>query len=190
LRVRSPGGASSARLGYWLVVGATISSLGTFNAQVASGSRVIWRLSKYGMLPKVFGFEWGPRRVPVVAIAVLCGAAVAMSSVSFDQLVEADNFVFSFVMLQAMAAFVYLKYKHPATVRPFEVPGGVYGSVLICLPPAALIVFVFSIAQWSTWVIAGATNLVCLIAYVLWQRRSINWLCSQQDATHKHDDDV
>jgi amino acid transporter len=142
--------ADAARelVGPWLalcvVLGGTINGFGMFNALMMSYTRVPYALAEEGMLPKVLArrTEAG---VPWVSV-VLCSAAWALAlGMSFERLISIDLVLYGAALVLEFVALVVLRVKEPGLVRPFRVPGRLWGAVAMGVGPTLLIVF----ALWA-----------------------------------------
>ncbi|KAK4798788.1 hypothetical protein SAY86_031114 [Trapa natans] len=67
--------------------------------------------------------------------------------VSFQEIVAAENFLYCFGMIMEFAALLKLRFKHPAAERPYKIPFGTAGSVLMCVPPTVLLLTVVALAS-------------------------------------------
>ncbi len=140
--------AAREMVGPWLalcvVLGGTINGFGMFNALMMSYTRVPYALAEEGLLPKVVArrTEAG---VPWVSV-VLCSAAWALAlGMSFERLISIDLVLYGGALVLEFVALVMLRVKEPALVRPFRVPGGLWGAVALGVGPTALIGF----ALWA-----------------------------------------
>jgi len=141
--------ADAARqvVGPWLalcvVLGGTINGFGMFNALMMSYTRVPYALAVEGMLPKVVArrTEGG---VPWVSV-VLCSVAWALAlGMSFERLISIDLVLYGAALVLEFIALVVLRLKEPGLVRPFKVPGGLWGAVAVGVGPTLLI-------GWAMW---------------------------------------
>jgi amino acid transporter len=135
-------------VGPWLalcvVLGGTINGFGMFNALMMSYTRVPYALAEEGLLPKVVArrTEAG---VPWVSV-VLCSVAWALAlGMSFERLISIDLVLYGGALMLEFVALVVLRVKEPGLVRPFKVPGGLWGAVAMGVGPTLLIGF----ALWA-----------------------------------------
>jgi amino acid transporter len=135
-------------VGPWLalcvVLGGTINGFGMFNALMMSYTRVPYALAEEGLLPKVVArrTEAG---VPWVSV-VLCAVAWALAlGMSFERLISIDLVLYGAALVLEFVALVALRVKEPELVRPFKVPGGLWGAVAMGVGPTLLIGF----ALWA-----------------------------------------
>jgi amino acid transporter len=135
-------------VGPWLalcvVLGGTINGFGMFNALMMSYTRVPYALAEERLLPKVVArrTEAG---VPWLSV-VLCSVAWALAlGMSFERLISIDLVLYGGALMLEFVALVVLRVKEPGLVRPFKVPGGLWGAVAIGVGPTLLIGF----ALWA-----------------------------------------
>lgn len=161
-------------LGTWVAISASVSLFGTFNSTLASYARTLWRVSKYGMLPETFAISLKTRsRAPVVATLFHAVLAVALCNLEFSVVLDVDNLMSGISLLIEKAAFLRLKWVEPDANRPYEVPGGKFGAVLVTTGPCCVIFFMMGIATWLTWAIAGGIIVTSAALYNVWRR---GWL--------------
>jgi amino acid transporter len=164
-------------VGPWLalcvVVGGTINGFGMFNALMMSYTRVPYALAEEGMLPKVVARRTRAG-VPWVSV-VLCSAAWALAlGMSFERLISIDLVLYGGALVLEFVALVVLRVKEPELVRPFKVPGGLWGAVAIGVGPTLLIGFALWAARGErvsglpalgfAGIVAAAGPLVYLVA--------------------------
>lgn len=84
---------------------------------------------------------------------------------SFQEILEFLNFLYSIGMLLELAAFVKLRIKKPDLHRPYRVPLQTFGATMLCLPPALLLVLVMSLASLRTFLVSGFIIAVGFLLY-------------------------
>jgi amino acid transporter len=124
-----------------VVLGGMISAFGMFNALVMSYSRLPLAMAQDGMLPSVFGKLQKKSRAPWVAIIALAIGWAMCLGLGFARLVTLDILIYGVSLMLEFAALAFLRFREPELVRPFRVPGGRLGTVLIGIPPALLLGF-------------------------------------------------
>jgi amino acid transporter len=124
-----------------LVLGGMMSAFGMFNALVMSYSRLPLAMAQDGMLPSVFGKLQPKTRAPWVAILVLATGWALCLGLGFERLVTLDILLYGTSLLLEFVALVALRIKEPDLRRPFRVPGGMAGAVLLGVFPALLLGF-------------------------------------------------
>jgi amino acid transporter len=129
----------SRYLGIAVVVGGMICGLGMFNALIMSYSRLPLVLAEDGYLPKFFGRKL-KSGAPWVAVLACALAWTASLGLSFERLVTLDVMLYGLSLILEFIALVVLRVREPEMQRPFRIPGGTVGAVLIGVAPALLIV--------------------------------------------------
>lgn len=84
---------------------------------------------------------------------------------SFQEIIEFLNFLYALGMLLEFAAFVKLRIKKPDLHRPYKIPVGTVGAVLICIPPTFLIVIVMCLASLRTFVVSASVMVFGALLY-------------------------
>jgi amino acid transporter len=123
-----------------LTVGGMMSGFGMFNALVMSYSRLPLAMAQDGMLPQIFAKLHPRSRAPWVAILVLAVCWALCLRLGFERLVTLDILIYGGSLMLEFAALIALRLREPALERPFRVPGGLFGAVLVGLPPGLLLV--------------------------------------------------
>jgi amino acid transporter len=133
--------ASIARpwLGWAIVLGGMLCSLGMFNALLLSYSRLPAALADDGYLPAALSRRLA-NGVPWVAVVCLAALWASSLGLSFDRLVMIDVLIYGTSLILEFVALAVLRRKEPELPRPYSVPGGTLAAWLLGLPPAALIV--------------------------------------------------
>ncbi|MEO6417950.1 MAG: APC family permease [Polyangiaceae bacterium] len=130
--------------GPWLataiMVGGVVCGIGMFNALVMSYSRLPAALAEDGFLPAFIARRHPKTDAPVGAIVVCCAAYSACLGLGFARLVEIDVLLYGVSLFLEFATLVALRIREPELARPFRIPGGIIGAVLIGIPPMALLV--------------------------------------------------
>ena len=124
-----------------LVLGGMMSAFGMFNALVMSYSRLPLAMAQDGMLPAVFGKLQPKTRAPWVSIIVLATAWAMCLGLGFERLVTLDIMLYGLSLSLEFLALVALRIKEPNLRRPFRVPGGTAGAVLVGVFPILLLGF-------------------------------------------------
>jgi amino acid transporter len=125
-------------LGTALVGAAMISEFGTFNSLVMSYSRLPVAMAEDGHLPKIFTRKLKDG-APWVAILVLGIAWAASLGLSFDKLIMLDILLYGASLVLEFLALIVLRIREPQLLRPFRVPGGLFGAIALAIGPTALL---------------------------------------------------
>jgi len=122
-----------------LVLGGMMSAFGMFNSLVMSYSRLPLAMAQEGMLPKFFGKLHAKTRVPWVSVVVLATGWALCLGLGFERLVTIDILIYGCSLLLEFMALVSLRIREPNLPRPFRVPGGLFGAVMVGLVPMTLL---------------------------------------------------
>jgi len=122
-----------------VVAGGMLCGLGMMNALVLSYSRVPMAMAQDGLLPPLLARTSRRTGAPWVSI-LACAVAWSLSlGLGFERLIELDVMLAGLSIVLEFAAFIVLRVREPAMARPFRVPGGLAGAVLLAVFPALLL---------------------------------------------------
>jgi amino acid transporter len=127
-----------------VVIGGALCAFGMFNALVLSYSRLPVALAADGWLPGWLGWRHPKTGAPIVSIAVCAVTWAACLGLGFNRLILLDVILYGLSLLLEFAALVVLRLREPDLERPFRVPGGMTGAVLLGLGPMAVV----ALAVW------------------------------------------
>jgi amino acid transporter len=140
-----------------IVFAGSLDGLGTFNALTLSLTRLPYAMAEDGLLPRMLTKRWANGVPWVSVLACSVGWALALGF-TFERLISIDLVLYGASLLLEFVALAVLRVKLPDMVRPFRVPGGIYGAVLVGIGPAALIGFALWAARGER--VAGLPALV------------------------------
>jgi len=144
---RIVGSGYGPRLGQGLAIaitaGGMISAFSMFNALILSYSRVPIAMAEDGFLPKVMGIRGRRNGVPWVAVIVCAIGWGFCLKLGFEKLLIIDTLLYGMSLILEFAALVALRLREPGLARPFKVPGGMAGCILISLGPIPLMAVAF-----------------------------------------------
>ncbi|WVZ57085.1 hypothetical protein U9M48_007521 [Paspalum notatum var. saurae] len=143
-------------LKYWIEAGAVLSSVGMFEAQLSSGAYHLLGMADLGLLPAVFARRGTRFRTPWIAIAASAAVSLAVSFLSFDDVVATANFLYSLGTLLEFAAFLWLRARQPDLKRPYRVPLPLPALAAMCAVPSGFLAYVCAVAGWRVFALAGA----------------------------------
>ncbi|MGH9725984.1 MAG: amino acid permease, partial [Candidatus Acidiferrales bacterium] len=98
-------------------------------------------MAQDGMLPAVFGKLRKKTRAPWVAILVLAGCWALCLNLGFERLITIDIMLYGMALGLEFVALIALRIKEPHLPRPFRVPGGTWGAILVGVFPMLLLGF-------------------------------------------------
>ncbi|KAJ4952787.1 hypothetical protein NE237_029619 [Protea cynaroides] len=149
-------------LTWWVQGAAALSNMGMFVAEMSSDSFQLLGMAERGMLPEFFS-KRSRYGTPLIGILFSASGVILLSWLSFQEIVAAENFLYCFGMILEFVSFVKLRMKYPATSRPFKIPVGTVGAILMCIPPTALICVVLALASLKVMGVSLAAVLVGLV---------------------------
>jgi amino acid transporter len=122
-----------------LVLGGLISAFGMLNALVMSYSRLPLAMARDDILPRAFTKLHAKTNAPWVAILVCAAGWALCLGLGFERLITLDVLLSGASVALEFAALYALRVKEPDLERPFRVPGGMPGAVLIGACPVLLL---------------------------------------------------
>ncbi|KAL2460317.1 putative polyamine transporter [Abeliophyllum distichum] len=151
-------------LKWWIQVAAALSNMGLFEAEMSSDAFQLLGMSEIGMLPSIFASR---SKYGTPTFSILCSATgvIFLSWMSFQEILEFLNFLYSVGMLFEFAAFIKLRIKKPDLHRPYKVPVKTFGATMLCLPPVLLLVLVMCLASLKTYLVSGAVIVLGFFLY-------------------------
>lgn len=159
-------------LGIWIAIGGLFSASGLFTALLMSASRIPFVLAQDKYLPAAITRLHPRYGSPYISI-ILCSVIYCIFETGgFEKLVVVSTILYGAALMLEFAALVVLRITEPKMKRPFKVPGGLFGVILISLLPAAII----GLAIYSTYQEQGSEFLL-LSALALATGPLAYWIC-------------
>lgn len=124
-----------------LTIGGLISAVGLFSALLLSVSRIPFVLARDGFMPNVMTKEHPRYGTPHVAIIVSSIIYAIFCFGAFTSLVVVDVFVYSLALMLEFVALIVLRIRRPDMPRPYKIPGGWFGVIVVVLLPTLVILF-------------------------------------------------
>ncbi|XVF00841.1 hypothetical protein REPUB_Repub04eG0036900 [Reevesia pubescens] len=146
----------------WIQAAAALSNMGMFLAEMSSDAFQLEGMASRGMLPELFA-KRSPYGTPLVGILFSASGVLLLSWLSFQEIVAAENFLYCFGMIMEFIAFVKLRIDYPAESRPFKIPVGTAGAIIMCIPPTLLILVVLAFASLKVMVISMIAVIIGLV---------------------------
>ncbi|PIM99464.1 Amino acid transporter [Handroanthus impetiginosus] len=140
-------------LRWWVQAAAAASNMGLFVAEMSSDSFQLLGMAERGMLPQVFA-KRSRYGTPVTGILFSASGVVLLSLLSCREIVAAENFLYCVPMMLEFVAFVRLRIIAPNAPRPYKIPGGTVGAVLMCVPPTLLICVVLAFSSVKVLIVS------------------------------------
>jgi len=133
-----------------------LGAIGSFGALMMSFTRLPSVMAEDGYLPKIFT-RTNRAGAPWVAILVSAVFWAACYPLGFEKSLILDVLLTGLSILLEFWALVALRIREPNLARPYRVPGGTLGAVLIGIPPLALIIA--AVVRNSSEVIGNTSEL-------------------------------
>ena len=161
-------------LGISIAIAALISAWALFNAQLLYISRLPSAMAEDGLLP-VFFTKKTKNGVPFVSLIMAGTIAALFSRWSLGKLMVVDILFYTLGLSLEFFALIALRSKEPNLKRPFKIPLGKWGLILITLPPltlglvVAITAYDGDSAKTQLGVVAGSIILGFVIYF--WKKR-------------------
>ncbi|XVE93486.1 hypothetical protein REPUB_Repub01dG0196900 [Reevesia pubescens] len=162
-------------LKWWIQAAAAMSNLGLFEAEMSGDAFQLLGMSEMGMLPAIFSSR---SKYGTPTVSILCSATgvIFLSWMSFQEILEFLNFLYSIGMLLEFAAFIKLRVTKPDLHRPYRVPLQTFGVTMLCLAPSFLLVLVMCLASVKTFIVSGIVIIIGIFLYpALVHARNRKW---------------
>jgi amino acid transporter len=127
-------------LGVAIAVAGLLGAVGSFGALMMSFTRLPGVMAEDGYLPKIFTRTNGRTGAPWAAIIVCAAFWAACYPLGFERSLVLDVLLTGLSILLEFWALVALRIREPDLARPYRVPGGMAGAILIGIPPLAMII--------------------------------------------------
>ncbi|XP_019705416.1 probable polyamine transporter At1g31830 isoform X2 [Elaeis guineensis] len=149
-------------LTWWMQGAAAASNMGMFIAKMSSYSYQLLGMAELGMLPKFFSMR-SRYGTPLIGIMFSASGVLLLSWLSFQEIIAAENILYCFGMLLEFLAFMRLRIKCPMAPRPYKIPLGTIGSILIIIPPTLVIFVELAFASLKIMIISFVAVIIGLI---------------------------
>ncbi|XP_050369532.1 probable polyamine transporter At3g13620 [Argentina anserina] len=154
-------------LKYWIEVGAVLSGIGLFEAQLSSSAYQVLGMADIGFLPRFFAVRSKRFDTPWVGILISTVITLGVSYMNFTDIISSANFLYSLGMLLEFASFIWLRRKMPTLKRPYRVPMKLPGLVIMCLIPSGFLIFVMAIATKTVYLVSAIMSVAGVGWYFL-----------------------
>jgi amino acid transporter len=161
-----------AWLGGWLTLGALLTTAGQFLSILLTNSRLPFVLAWWGQLPGFVATLHPRYGTPWVAIVSTSAILSLLAVFSFQELIKLDVWLYSLALFIELAAFLALRIREPGLQRPWRVPGGLPGALIVVALPCGCILLALATAGLLTTLVAVAVALTGPLVYVWAARRS------------------
>ncbi len=150
-------------LSLWVLLAASVSVIGQFQALVSSCSYQLQGMAELGWLPKKFA-QKSVHDTPTVGLGIALVIVLILTQLQFIDILQYLNVVYACAQAIEFSAFLYMRYRYPSIRRPFRVPLNFIGCcVLMILPFCFISIIVFLPVLTGRWDIV----IFCVTALVL-----------------------
>jgi amino acid transporter len=160
----------------WILAASAVSNVGQYLSEQAANAYQLLGMAELGHLPAFFAYR-SRHGTPTVGILVTYVLVLFLALFDMDDLMTMLNGVYCLAELIEFAAFLKLRWKHPDLERPYRMPLGLAGCVVLLFGPTAmcilLLVFPYYNGDWQTaiFVLGSAALGPVLYAVVILCRR-------------------
>ncbi|MBI2217931.1 MAG: APC family permease [Candidatus Rokubacteria bacterium] len=158
-------------LAHAIAAGAVLSTAGLFTALLLTNSRLPFVLARDGLMPPWLGAIASRTGAPWVAVLVSSAFYALFAVFSFKELIVLNMWLYSLTLLVELGAFLWLRLAEPGLPRPWRVPGGWPGALVVAIVPSLLSLLAMATAGWANILAGVVAALTGLGAYALVSRR-------------------
>ncbi|MBW2495333.1 MAG: APC family permease, partial [Deltaproteobacteria bacterium] len=157
--------------GLFFVFVAIMAQFSIFNTYIASGSRGFFALADDNLAPRILVKCSKDRGVPYVAVLSLGIFSLIICMFPFTVIVVFDVMLFMSAYVLIFVSACILRFKEGGLHRPFRIPLGNLGFLLMCVPPVAIATLALFI-NGTDYFVGGIFALMSgPLVYVLFKRR-------------------
>lgn len=151
-----------------LSVGAVIGILAVVLAYVYGSSRILFSMSRDGLLPKAYSKVNKETNVPVLSTWIVgCLAALLAGVIDLKQLADLANMVLLATFSLVSLSVIVLRKTHPKLERGFKVP---LVPVIPLMAVACCLFLMLSLSK-TTWLYFGAWTVLGVIVYFTYSHK-------------------
>lgn len=154
----------------WITLAALLSAAGLFLSNLLTNSRLPFVLSQDHLLPRALAMLHPRYATPWVAIVASSGVYSVLALLPFTKLVVLDVWLYSLALLIQMAAFLAIRLREPTLPRPWRVPGGLPGALLVVAAPSLIALLAMATSGLANTLVGLLAALSGLVAYLAFAR--------------------
>jgi amino acid transporter len=164
--------AAGPLAGSLVLFGGLASATAMFVSQMLASSRIPAVLAEDGYFPAILARVSKQTGVPTVSVLLCAGLYTCFSWFSFRELITVNAILYGLSILFEFAALVALRLKEPNLPRPFRIPGGPFGLVLLGFLPLCLVVLLaITNLMDEGWLKQFPTSIAILLGIVIYRLR-------------------
>lgn len=166
----------------WMEFGAVLAVIGLFEAQLSSCAYQFLGMADLGFLPGFCSVRSKWFNTPWLGILISTSISLSVSYLNFADIISSVNFLYSLGMLLEFMSFLWLRKKFPVIKRPFRVPLGLPGLVVMCLIPSGFLVYVMAVATKVVYLVSALLTVLGIVWYFFMKLcKSKMWLAFNLD---------
>lgn len=123
------------------VIGAVVANLAMYNDYVASSSRAPYVMAEDNLFPKIMNKihpKYGTPYIAIYSMTIITALLTMLGS--FETLIVIDVFLYMFCLILIFISAIILRVKKPELHRPYKVPLGTKGFIVMTIFPIAVAV--------------------------------------------------
>ncbi|KAJ3700017.1 hypothetical protein LUZ61_003722 [Rhynchospora tenuis] len=124
-------------------------------------------MADLGLLPSFFAVRAPKFETPWVGILFSCIITLTISFLPFEDIAATANILYSLGMLLEFATFLWLRVKYPDLIRPYRVPLGIPGLIVMCLFPSVLLGYVIAVAHRRVFALSAVLTAAGIMVHYL-----------------------
>lgn len=160
----------------WVQGASALSNMGMFITEMSTDSYQLLGMAERGMLPDFFA-KRSRYGTPLIGILFSGSGVLLLSWMSFQEILAADNYLYCLGMLLEFLSIVKLRTKYPKVSRPYKIPLGTTGLILLLIPPTILICTLIALASFKVMIISlGAALVGCALQPCLKFAEKKSWM--------------
>jgi len=139
-----------------------VSVVGQVNSLAMSYSRIPLAMAEDHLAPRILA-RVSPNGTPWPSI-LLCGLMWTLAlSLSLDRILLMDILLYGASLILEFVALAVLRVREPSLNRPFRIPGGLPGAILLAIGPCMLLAFAFAVNRHELIGSISAARLAVLV---------------------------
>jgi len=186
-------------LAIWLTLSSEICVFAQCSSCLAPVSWTVWAMAKgegdSQYLPSIFGWEFKSRTGSVLPVAAILSTGISIlliSAIPYQIIIQVYLLLRIVNLLFEFASLIWLKIKEPDTPRPYSVPGGLFGSIVITIPTVIIAGLSIVVAADEALEIGGGClGMIIIVALIRLAMKKMNihfyipWPCFSKDSINK-----